>query len=458
MKKRGSPAAMTPVAGPPRTARGAVAVLCAVQFTDVLGTTLVVAALPAMLADLGAPPSTATPVVTVYSVLFGALLVLGARLGDRYGAARVLQAGLVLFGLASLAAATAPSVGVLVAARGLLGAAAALSVPPALRLLTAAAPDGEPRRRALAAWSAAGAAAGAAGLVLGGVLTDLAGWRVLFWLSVPLAVLLLAAVRATAPATPRQADGGLDVAGAAVLAASVAAVVGGAALLEHGGHRAAGGLLVVAGLGLAAALPVVERRAADPLLPRAALRSPDLRAGALASAANTGATSSAVTLATLHLQERAGFGPTAAGLALVPFSLCVVAGAALAARVLRRTAARTAAAAGLAVIAVGDAGLLASGLSTAAVPVAAGVAGLGIGLSSVAATSLGTAVPADLQGTAAGVVNTAAQLGTALGVAVVLLVARAGGAPLGWLTAAAVALAAGAVLLRSRGGAARRPG
>ncbi|WP_175562840.1 MFS transporter [Geodermatophilus nigrescens] len=442
---------MPPGAAPPRAARGAVAVLCAVQFTDVLGTTLVVAALPAMLADLGAPPSAATPVVTVYSVLFGALLVLGARLGDRYGAVRVLQAGLVLFGLASLAAATAPSVGVLVAARGVLGAAAALSVPPALRLLTAAAPDGEPRRRALAAWSAAGAAAGAAGLVLGGVLTDLAGWRTLFWLSVPLAVALLAAVRATAPAAPRQAAGRLDVAGAAVLAASVAAVVGGAALLEHGGHRPAGGLLVAAGAALAAALPAVERRAADPLLPPAALRHPGLRAGALASAANTAATSSAVTLATLHLQEEAGFGPTAAGLALVPFSLCVVAGAALAARVLRRTEPRTAAAAGLAVIALGDAGLLGALLSPWAVPVAAAVAGLGIGLSSVAATSLGTAVPDDLQGTAAGVVNTAAQLGTALGVAVVLLVAGAAGAAAGWLTAAAVALAVAAALLRSRG-------
>ncbi|MEX5721524.1 MFS transporter, partial [Geodermatophilus maliterrae] len=87
------------------------------QFVDVLGTTLVIAALPTMLADLGAPAAAATPVVTVYAVLFGALLMPGARLGDRYGSARVLQVGLGAFGAASLAAATAPSVGVLVGAR-----------------------------------------------------------------------------------------------------------------------------------------------------------------------------------------------------------------------------------------------------------------------------------------------------------------------------------------------------
>jgi MFS family permease len=458
MKKPGTAPAMPQVAGSPgaRTARGAVRVLCAVQFVDVLGTTLVIAALPAVLADLDAPPSAATPVVTVYAVLFGALLVLGARLGDRYGHAGVLQAGLVVFGLASLAAATAPSVAVLVAARGALGVAAALSVPPALRLLTAAAPEGAGRRRALAAWSASGAAAGASGLVLGGVLTDLAGWRVLFWLTVPLSAVLLVAVRRTAPRVPRRAEGGLDLAGAAALTAAVAAVVTGASLLEHGAHRPAGALLVAAGLAAAALLPAVERRAADPLLPGAAVRHPGLRAGALASAANTAATSSAVTLATLHLQEDEGFSAAAAGLALVPFSLSVVAGAALAARVLRRTPARTAAAAGLAVIAAGDLVLLASGAGVWAVPAGVAVSGLGIGLSSVAATALGTAVPPALQGTAAGVLNTAAQLGTALGVAVVLLVVAAtagtglplAGTPLGWVTAAASAAVAAALLLR----------
>ncbi|SFT51410.1 Major Facilitator Superfamily protein [Geodermatophilus amargosae] len=434
----------------------AVVPLCAVQFVDVLGTTLVIAALPTMLADLGAPASAATPVVAVYAVLFGALLVLAARLGDRFGHARVLSVGLAGFGAASLAAAVAPSVGVLVAARGALGAAAALSVPTALRLLTAATEEGPARRRALAAWSATGAAAGASGLVLGGVLTDLAGWRLLFWGNLPLAVLLVVAVRRTAPPTPRERGGPLDLAGAAVLVAAVAAVVAGASLLEDGAHRAAGAGLLVAGLAAASALPAVERRARDPLLPRTAVGHPGLRRGVLASAANTATTSSAVTVATLHLQGSEGLGATATGLALLPFSVCVVGGAALSARVMRSVSARATAAAGLAVIAAGTAALLGAGLGPWVVSAGVAVSGLGIGLSSVAATSLGTDVPAELQGTAAGVLNTAAQLGTALGVAVVLLVVRVSegtalplaGAGLGWLAAALLAALAAGLLLR----------
>jgi MFS family permease len=436
--------------------RWTAAALCAVQFVDVLGTTLVIAALPAMLADFDAPDSAATPVVTSYAVLFGALLMLGARLGDRYGHARVLQIGVAVFAVASLIAATAPSLAVLVGARGMLGAAAAVSVPCALRLLIAATPQDEARRRALAAWSAAGAAAGASGLVLGGVLTDLAGWRVLFWANVPLSAVLLLAVRRTAPPTPRQQKGVLDVAGSALLTGAVAAVVTGASLLERASHRLTGVLVLVGGAAAVAMLPAVERRAGDPLLPGAAVRDRNLRAGALASFANTATTSSAVTLATLHLQQSQGYSATSAGLALVPFSLCVIAGAALAAPVLRRASARATAGLGLAVIGVGNALLLAAGLGAWALPVAVGVSGLGIGLSSVAATSLGTDLAPTLQGTASGVLNTAAQLGTALGVAVVLLIATAtedtalplAGAPLGWLVAAVAALVAGALVLR----------
>lgn len=435
--------------------RRAVAALCAVQFVDVLGVTVVIAALPSMLAGLDAPASAASLLVNGYAVFLGALLMLGARLGDRHGHARVLHAGLVGFAAASLLAATAPSVVLLVVARCVQGAAAAASVPSALRLLSAAAPTEDGRRRALAAWSATGAAAGATGLLLGGALTDLTGWRSLFWVNVPLAALLLVAVRRTAPSIARQRAGSLDVAGAVLLAGGVGCLVLGASLLEMSQRRVTGALLLVLGALSAALLVRVERRAADPLLPPAALRHPGLRIGAVASLANTATTSSVVTLATLYLQEVRRLSPTAAGIALLPFSLAVVGGAAVAARVLRRTSPRTAAGLGLAVIAAGDAALLASPAGAWVLPVAVGIGGFGIGLSSVAATTLGTDVPAALQGTAAGVLNTAAQLGTALGVAAVLLIATAtdgaplplSGTPLGWLAAALAAAAVAAVLL-----------
>jgi MFS family permease len=444
-----------------RRGRGvAVAALCLVQFVDVLGVTVVVTALPSMLAGLGAPPSSAALVVTGYAMCFGGLLMLGARLGDRYGHRRVLLIGLASFGIASFIAATAPALPALVAGRCLQGAAAALSVPTALRLLLDAAPSGDARRRALAAWSAAGAAAGASGFLLGGILTELADWRIVFWINLPLAGLLAVAVRAAAPRPPTNWTGRLDLAGAATLTTGVMAVVYGTSLFEQAGRVALGMLALGLGVALLAAFVAVERRAADPLLPPAALRHAHLRAGAAASALNTATTSSAMTLATLYVQDVRGASPAAAGLLLLPFSACVVVGSTAAAPLLRARSARTGVATGLTIIAAGFAILLALPAVAWLLPVGVAVAGAGLGVSSVAANSLGMSVAPALQGTASGVLNTASQLGTALGVSALLLVATASegsdlplaGRPLAWASCVGLALAA-AYALRGRSAA-----
>ena len=155
--------------------------LCLVQFVDVLGVTVVVTSLPAMLASLHAPPSYAGLIATGYAMCFGGLLMLGARLGDRFGHRRTILGSLLVFAGGAVLAATASSALVLMAGRCLQGAAAAGSVPSALRLLTTVTPDGPVRQRAIAVWSAAGAAAGASGFVVGGIVTDLASWRAVFW-------------------------------------------------------------------------------------------------------------------------------------------------------------------------------------------------------------------------------------------------------------------------------------
>jgi MFS family permease len=436
--------------------RIAVGALCLVQFVDVLGVAVVITALPAILAGLDAP-TTATPLlVTGYAMFFGGLLLLGARLGDRFGHRRVLLVGLGLFGGASLLAALGWNVLIVTAARCLQGAAAALSVPAALRLLTAVAPEGSARDRALAVWSAAGAAAGASGFLLGGVLTDLAGWRAVFWINVPLAALLLLAVWRTAPRTPREAAGRLDVLGATLLTAAVMSLVLGSALLEAPDRRLGGVAFLGGGALLILAFRSAQQRASQPLLPQAALRNWRLRAGAGASFANTATTSSSMTLLTLHLQEDRGLSPTAAGLSLLPFSVGVVLGASVAPRVLDRSSPRTVAGLGLGVIAAGNAGLLLLPVAPWLLVATVSVAGVGIGLSSVAATAHGTDVPPALQGTAAGVLNTAAQLGTALGVAFLLLLAATAGAPLGYAAAAVAAAASGMWLVgRHRAGVER---
>jgi MFS family permease len=180
-----------------------------------------------------------------------------------------------------------------------------------------------------------------------------------------------------------------------------------------------------------------------------------MRAGAGAAFVNTATTSSAITLATLYLQDTRHVSPAVTGLMLLPFSLCVVLGAGAAGRWFGARDPALTLATGLGLIAAGDAALLLPGLDVL-LPACAGLSGLGIGLSSVAANTLGTDVPEQHRGAAAGIVNTAAQLGTALGVSAAVLIAaataRSGlplrGAPLSWALAAA--LAAGAALVGLR--------
>jgi MFS family permease len=441
------------VSHPRSTPALAVAALCLVQFIDVLGVTVVVTALPAMLASLHSSSASSTLVATGYAMFFGGLLMLGARLGDRFGHRRTILAGLAVLAVGGVVAATASSVAALTAGRCLQGAAAAASVPSALRLLTTVTAEGPERRRAIAAWSAAGAAAGASGFVVGGVVTDLASWRFVFWAYLPIAAGLAAAIVVSVPGdADDQPATSLNLGGSALFTAAVMAFVVGTTVITRPG-RLAGGLLLAACAVLLAGFLAVDRRAAAPLLPGPLTRGRALRQGALGSFLNTAATSSVVTLVTLYLQNTLHRTPLEAAATLVPFSLLVIVGSAAAAALLRRWPAPRVVAAGLLIIAVADATLIPAAHSAWAVPVCAAAAGLGIGLSSVAATGLGTEVSERWRGSASGIINTAAQLGTALGTAVLLLIAAlTSGLPgpghppprLAWAAGAALA-AAGAL-------------
>jgi MFS family permease len=411
----------------------AVAALCLVQFMDVLGVTVVVTALPAMLSSLHAAQSASTLIATGYAMFFGGLLMLGARLGDRYGHRRTILASLAVFAVGAAVAATSSSVIALTAGRCLQGAAAAASVPCALRLLTTVAPEGTARRRAIAAWSAAGAAAGASGFVIGGIVTDLTSWRLIFWAYLPLAAVLGLVIAVAVPAGRLEEPAGpqagparsLNLAGSLAFTAAVMAFVVGTTVIARPAGRVSGAVLLVACAAAAAAFAVIDRRAAAPLLPRQLIAVATLRQGALGGFLNTATTSSVITLLTLYLQNTLHRSPLAAAAALLPFSLAVIAGSGLSAAVQRRIRPQYAVAAGLALIAGADLALIPAARSPWAVPACAAAAGLGIGLSSVAATGLGTDVEPRWRGSASGIINTAAQVGTAVGVAALLLVAAA---------------------------------
>jgi MFS family permease len=438
-----------------------VIVLCGIQFVDVLGVTSGITALPAMLEGVSAPAA-ATPILaTIYAMFFGGLLVLGARLGDRYGHRRVLLAGCVAFALVSLIGASAQEIVQLVASRGLQGAAAAISVPSALRLLLDEASEPDDRRGALAAWSASGAAAGAAGLLVGGFLTESLGWRAVFWVNVPVGIVLVVAILVSIPRSgPEKDRTPLDLVGAALLTGAVMVLIVGTSLLESPHSRTLGAVLAAAGLVAGVAFVTHQRRSGTALIPPAAFASPNLRTGTAVSFVNTATTSSTAVIATLSMQEEFGISAVGAGVALLPLSLGVVVGSALTKPLGARLSSGRLAATGLAAIAAGNVVLALTYGAMAGLVAGVCLAGLGLGVASVAGTAIGTDVSDDLSGTASGVLNTGAQLGTAIGVAALLLLASVFAEPgtgtvVAW-AAIAVLAAVTTLALLTRSGATQR--
>src|SRR3954449_1784034 len=241
---------------------GTVALLCTAQFVVVLDATIVAIALPAIRDSLHMATADLQWVLSAYTLAFAGFLVLAGRLADLHGRRRVFMAGLTLFSAASLACGLSTSPAMLIAARTVQGLGAAAVAPSALAAITAAIPDGPARRRALGIWTAAAAGGGAAGWVLGGVLTEQAGWPWVFLVNVPVGAAAVALAPLLVPETRASGPGRrLDLAGAATITAALA-------LLVFGLTR--GALVgVAAGLVLLGVFGRIEARAADPLLPAA---------------------------------------------------------------------------------------------------------------------------------------------------------------------------------------------
>jgi EmrB/QacA subfamily drug resistance transporter len=412
--------------------RAALALLCVAQFIDVLGVTIVIVALPAIGRDLGLAEQELQWVVSIYALCFGGFLLLAGRAADLYGRRRLFAGGLALFTVASLACGLASSPAMLVGARALQGLGAAVAVPAALSLLTATFSAGPERARALGVWTAAAAGGGVTGFFLGGVLTGTLSWHWVFLVNVPVGALGLALTPLLlAESRDRTAVGRLDVAGAVTGTAGLALLVYGFTRAEQAGFATAGtlGSLAVAAA-LLGAFWLVEGRVADPIVPHRVFRSRELVGANLAAFTLTAVTSSAGVLGTLYLQQALGYPPTAAGLALLPFSLAAIAGSFIGAWLTARLGARATMALGLVVVA--GAMLVLSRLPAhgrAGPPwLVTGViiAGLGLTCASVASTAAGTAaVAGDAQGLASGLLNAAAQIGTALGIAALVTVAAA---------------------------------
>jgi EmrB/QacA subfamily drug resistance transporter len=406
------------------------ALLCTAQFVDVLDVNAVLVALPAIGRGLGLSPGELQWVVTAYVLVFAGFLLLAGRLADLFGRRRLFMAGLLIFTLASLACGLARDPVALVAARAVQGLGAAVTAPAALAIITTSFREGAERSAALGVWTAVAAGGGAAGLVLGGLITDALGWEWVFFVNVPVGLAALALSPLLIPES-RAADASrrVDVPGALAVTAALALVV---FAFSHAEQAGFGSAVVPASLAGGAALLVafvlVERRAPSPLVPLGVVRRRDLAGPMLVAAALTATTSATGVLATLYLQDVLGHSAGVAGLAALPLSVAVIAGSAAGPALMRRAGSGGTMSLGLA--AVGAGAVVAAGISASGglgyILASGAVAGLGLGAASVAATARGTSsVDGDRRGLASGLLTAAAQVGTALGVALFVWLAGA---------------------------------
>jgi EmrB/QacA subfamily drug resistance transporter len=414
----------------------ALALLCVAQFMDVLDINAVVVALPTIGRELGFAAGDLQWVVTAYVLFFGGFLLLAGRLADLFGRRRMFVAGLALFTASSLACGLAWSPLALVVSRAAQGLGAAMLVPAALAIISTTFPEGRERNLAMGVWTAVAAGGGAAGLVLGGLLTDALGWAWIFFVNAPVgAAGLVLSFALLEDDSGERASRRLDLPGAATLTAGLMLLVYALTRAEEAGFGSplTLGALTLA-LALLAAFLLVEHRTSDPLVPLRAFRNRDLSGSALAAFANTATTSPVGVISVLYLQEVLRYSPTVAGLLGLPLSLSVVAGSLVGSRLTGTLGARRAMALGLLCICGGT--LLVTGISAdgglSFVVANAVISGLALGCSAVAATTRGTsAVAKEERGLASGLLNSSAQIGTALGLAVLFAVAASRTAAVG---------------------------
>lgn len=394
------------------------------QFVVIMDTSIIGVALPDIQRDLGFTPESLSWVFNAYVVAFGGLLLLGGRLADVFGARKVFVIGWIVLIAGSLLAGAATDVGLEITGRAVQGAGSALIAPAALTLLMMLFGGTSDLPKAFAVYGAAAPIGGTAGVFLGGVLTEYASWPWVFYVTVPIALFVLAFTASALPRTPRKAAGSIDIAGALTVTLGLAAVVYGVVNAPEVGWLTWSTLTFIgAGIVLLAIFFVVQARSRNPLLRLGLLRTPLLAAANGAQLLLGAAWVSMWFFLNLYLQQVLGASAFAAGAALLPMTgLVVVVMVALAPRLQARFGAKAMIVSGLLLLAGGLlwlSFLRSDGTYAVDVLPASLLAALGMSLAFV--PSLGTAInaaPPMETGVASGLVSTSYQIGSALGLAV----------------------------------------
>ncbi|HEX4087898.1 MAG TPA: MFS transporter [Trebonia sp.] len=407
------------------TGRGKVtlALLCTVTFLDVMDGAIVNVAMPTIRAHLGFSVQNLQWVVSGYLITYGGFLLLGGRAGDLLGRRRLLIAGTALFAASSLVCGLADSQGLLVGARLTQGFGAAMMSPAALSILTTSF-QGADRHKALGLWAGISGMASAAGVLLGGVLTQEFGWRWVFLVNLPVAALvLLGAFRILTADHGRTAAGGFDAVGAVLVTGAMLLLIFTLVRAPAEGWGAAstiGGL--AASAVLLAGFVVNERRRAHPLVPLSIFRIKGLAAADATQVIAWAGFYSMFFFVTLYMQDVLGFSQLRSGLGYVPVSVGIGFGSTVATKMFTRTGTRPIIVSG-ALLAAGGIFWLSripvdgTYLGNLLAPLA--VMGLGLGLLYAGVqTAANAGVPKEQAGLAAALITASFQLGSALGLAV----------------------------------------
>jgi EmrB/QacA subfamily drug resistance transporter len=426
------PRAAAPAARPPRRLGLALAVIAAAQLMIVLDLNIVTVALPHIQTALGFSGPNLEWVINAYAVAFGGLLLLGGRSGDLLERRRVFIAGLLVFTVASLAGGLATDQAWLIAARAVQGAGAAMAAPTALSLIAVTFPEGPPRTRATAVYSAMAILGIPIGLVAGGLLVTYASWRWVMFVNVPIGLVVAALAARVLPATGRRA-GRFDLPGAITATAGIAALVYGlsnAATTPDGVSHWADAKVIAsltAAAVLLAAFAVIETRSTGALLPIRVLASRD-RSGAYLITLCIGiALFSMFFFLTLFIQDVWGYSALKTGLAYLPFVPVILATTLVTQQAVTRIGARPLLAAGSATAAGGMFWLSRTGQHSTFAGGMLGpelVLGAGLGPLFVLIFLVGlTKVTNNDAGVAASLINVGQQVGGAIGLAILGTVA-----------------------------------
>ena len=407
----------------------ALALLAAAQFVVVLDAAIVNVALPSIGTDLDFSQDDLSWVVNAYTLFFGGFLLLGGRMADLIGRRRMFTYGLILFALASLAGGFASSPGMLIAARAVQGLGAALLSPAALSLVTVMFTEGSERNKAMGVWGAVAGSGGAAGVLLGGILTEYAGWEWVLWVNVPIGLIAAAIAPRLLPESRNEGTRNFDVAGAVSVTAGLSLFVYAMVDANDVGWLSGQTLgLVAVSLALIAAFAAIELRSKAPLVPFSIFRRRTIVGVNVVGLLVAMSLFSMFFFISLYMQQVLGYSAIKSGLSYLPLAGGIIVSAGIASGLVTRFGFKPILTTGLVLTAIAlvwfaqvDVG--GSYLGDILFPSLIAAVGLGFAFVPMTIAAVAGVEPHET-GLASGLINTSQQVGGALGLAILAAIAN----------------------------------